>query len=146
MTSRPQLTVAAIIERNRRFAVVEELVEGAVRLNQPAGHLESLESIAEGAIREVKEETGLTFVPTHLVGVYTWHAHQQTVVRICVCGETTGELNFAPSDPDIVACHWKSWDDLRADQALLRSPLVLAGVEDYLNGIRYPLALLQTLN
>ncbi|MEX2367769.1 MAG: NUDIX domain-containing protein, partial [Pseudohongiellaceae bacterium] len=57
MIFQPHLTVAAVIEQNGRFLMVEESVEGRIVLNQPAGHVESGESFIEAAIRETLEET-----------------------------------------------------------------------------------------
>ncbi|KMN47150.1 7,8-dihydro-8-oxoguanine-triphosphatase, partial [Chromobacterium violaceum] len=37
---KPNATVAAIIERDGRFLMVEEETPAGLRLNQPAGHLE----------------------------------------------------------------------------------------------------------
>ncbi|HEX9082550.1 MAG TPA: NUDIX domain-containing protein, partial [Holophagaceae bacterium] len=66
------LTVAAVIERQGRFLVVEETdgVSPERVFNQPAGHVEPGESLVDAVRREVKEETGLAFTPTALVGIY----------------------------------------------------------------------------
>lgn len=41
-------------------------------LNQPAGHLESNESLIEAIVRETQEETAWQFEPTALIGIYRW--------------------------------------------------------------------------
>ena len=63
---KPNTTVACVIEANGKYLLVEELIEGKIEYNQPAGHLEANESIIDACIREVKEETGLEIKP-HLV-------------------------------------------------------------------------------
>ena len=40
MVWKPSVTVAAVIERDGRFLLVEERIDGRLVLNQPAGHLE----------------------------------------------------------------------------------------------------------
>ena len=37
---KPSATVAAVIERDGRFLLVEERIDGRLVLNQPAGHLD----------------------------------------------------------------------------------------------------------
>ena len=37
---KPNVTVAAMIERDGRFLLVEEETDDGIRLNQPAGHLD----------------------------------------------------------------------------------------------------------
>ncbi len=59
MSDKVSVTVAAVIERDGRFLLVEEETDNGVRLNQPAGHLEPDESIVAGAARETLEETRL---------------------------------------------------------------------------------------
>ena len=47
MVWKPNVTVAAVIEQDGEFLLVEELTEFGARFNQPAGHLEPNESIVE---------------------------------------------------------------------------------------------------
>jgi 8-oxo-dGTP pyrophosphatase MutT (NUDIX family) len=55
---KPAVTVAAIIERDGRFLLIEEHTSDGMRLNQPAGHLDPHESLEEAVRRETYEETG----------------------------------------------------------------------------------------
>lgn len=143
----PRLTVAAVIERNGRFLMVEERVEGRLVLNQPAGHLEHGEGIAEGAVRETLEETGWRLVPEAVVGLYLWRVPGATVhiLRTLVCGSAEAPAGEPELDAGIVATHWLDYAGVRARSDVLRSPLVLRGIEDYLAGRRLPLDLLYRL-
>ena len=60
---KPNVTVAAVIEQDGRFLVVEEQTSEGLRLNSPAGHLDPGESPAEGCARETLEETAHRFTP-----------------------------------------------------------------------------------
>ncbi len=67
---KPSVTVAAIIERQGKFLLVEEETSDGVRFNQPAGHLDPGESLIAAASREALEETAHEFTPDALIGVY----------------------------------------------------------------------------
>ena len=69
---KPNVTVAALIEREGRFLLVEEETEDGLRFNQPAGHLDEGESLVAACAREAMEETAWAFRPTALVGIYQW--------------------------------------------------------------------------
>ena len=69
---KPNVTVAAVVERDGRFLVVEEETDDGLRFNQPAGHLEKGESLVAAAAREALEETAHRFRPEFLVGIYQW--------------------------------------------------------------------------
>jgi phosphatase NudJ len=147
---RPSVTVAAIIEKDGRFLLVEEETSHGLRLNNPAGHLDPGESLAEGCAREALEETAWHFRPTHLVGMYMSRFIKKadgediTYLRFAFCGEL-GELEAGrPLDHGIVATHWLSADEMRATADRHRSPLVLRCMDDYLAGVRYPLSMLYT--
>jgi ADP-ribose pyrophosphatase YjhB (NUDIX family) len=141
---KPRVTVAAIIEENGRFLVVEELDAGQRVFNQPAGHLEPGETLTEAVIREVREETARSFIPEALVGLYRWvHPRKGlTFLRATFCGQTGRADSGSELDPDIIDTHWMSREELAARPESLRSPLVLRGIDDYLAGRRYPLSLL----
>jgi 8-oxo-dGTP pyrophosphatase MutT (NUDIX family) len=141
---RPAVTVATIVERDGRYLVVEEETRFGLRLNQPAGHLESGESIAAGAIRETLEETGWRVRPTELVGIYTWSAEGSGVTFVRFTFAATAEEHEAsrPLDNGIVRTLWLSYDELAARRAEHRSPLVLRCVEDYRAGRRWPPAMI----
>lgn len=140
---KPNVTVAALIERKGRFLLVEENTADGVRLNQPAGHLEPGESIVAACARETLEETAFAFTPTHLLGVYLWRSAADTAwLRFAF----TGELGaFDPSralDEGIIRTLWLTADELSARQAEHRSPLVKRCVDDYRHGRRYPIDLI----
>lgn len=147
---RPSVTVAAIIERDGRFLLVEEETADGLKLNNPAGHLDPGESPAEACAREALEETAHVFAPTALLGVYVSryeHAasgEDITYLRFAFCGEL-GEHDAArPLDHGIVRTLWLTPEQMRASAARHRSPLVLRCMEDYLAGARYPLSVVFT--
>lgn len=147
MTWRPDLTVAAIVQREDRFLLVEERVGGAVVFNQPAGHVEDGESIPDAAIRETLEETAWGFVPRHLLGLYLWRnpANGRSTLRVAIVGDVEHHEPQRRLDRGILATHWMNREALLAQAARLRSPLVLRCVDDCLAGQRLPLAALAHL-
>jgi 8-oxo-dGTP pyrophosphatase MutT (NUDIX family) len=134
------VTVAAIIERDDRFLLVEELVGGLAVLNQPAGHLEHGESLPHAVARETLEETGYRFEPTNLVGIYVWQCENGTTfLRVAFCGAHTPPTGPPRLDEGIIGVQWLTRSQILGRERDLRSPLVLRCLDDYLSGIRYPL-------
>jgi 8-oxo-dGTP pyrophosphatase MutT (NUDIX family) len=144
MSDKVSVTVAAVIEVDGRFLLVEENTDDGVRLNQPAGHLEADESIVAGAARETLEETAHQFVPRALVGVYRWRhpASGVVYVRFAFAGDLGAQEAGRALDEGILRALWLTPEELRARSERHRSPLVMRCVEDYLAGRRYPLDLL----
>lgn len=144
MLWKPNVTVAAVTEREGRFLLVEERTEFGVRYNQPAGHLEYGESLLAAAARETLEETGYTLQPTCLIGIYSYPTQtgELTYLRFAFGGEVRGHDPERRLDDEIIAAHWLSLEEVRALQAQHRSPMVLRCIEDWLAGRRYPLDLL----
>jgi len=144
MTWRPNVTVAAVVERAGRFLLVEERQDGRVVLNQPAGHLEAGETLPQAVQREVREETGERFRPQALVGVYLYPKPQGgvTYLRFCFAGEVAAEPPAAVNEPCILGSVWLEREELLQRRADWRSPMVLRCIDDYLAGHRHPLELL----
>jgi 8-oxo-dGTP pyrophosphatase MutT (NUDIX family) len=141
MVWKPDVTVAAIAERDGQFLLVEERIRGQLVFNQPAGHLEEGETLLQAVVRETLEETGWQFEPQWLLGVYLWRGHHgHTTLRFAFIGKVD---HFEPGralDPPIIATHWLTREAVAAQTGRLRTPLVLRCIDDYLAGRRAPLA------
>lgn len=146
---KPSVTVAAIIERDGRFLLVEEETSDGIRFNQPAGHLDPNESLIEAAARETMEEAAYEFTPTALVGVYMSRyvssrtRKEVTYLRFAFSGEL-GQVHDRPLDEGILRTVWMTREEMLACEEKHRSPLVLRCVDDYLAGKRAPLSLIYT--
>ena len=144
MIWKPHVTVAAVVQRDGKFLLVEEETEAGLAFNQPAGHLEEGESLVAAVVRETLEETAYHFKPTHLVGIYNWQHPTKgiTYLRFTFAGELRGYEAGRQLDEGIVAARWLTLDEVRATQARHRSPMILRCCEDALAGKAYPLDLL----
>lgn len=147
---KPSVTVAAIIERDGRFLLVEEHTPEGLRLNNPAGHLDPGESPITACAREALEETGHGFEPAALVGVYLSRFQREstgedvTYLRLAFSGVLGAREPGRCLDHGIVRTLWMTPDEVRASAGRHRSPLVLRCMEDYLQGRRFPLDLVHT--
>jgi phosphatase NudJ len=146
---RPSVTVAAVIERDGRYLLVEEETTDGVRLNNPAGHLDPGESPLQAVVREALEETAHHFTPQAVLGIYLSRFQRAssgedvTYLRIAFRG-TVGEAEPGRAlDEPILRTLWMTPGEVRASVARHRSPLLLRCIEDHLAGNRYPLELLQ---
>jgi len=145
---KPSVTVAAVVERDGRFLLVEEHTESGLRINQPAGHLDPGETLQHAVAREALEETAHPFKPTALLGVYLWRSpdpsRTTTFLRFAFTGEVGDAIAGRALDHGIVRTLWLSRQELALHAAQWRSPLVGRCIDDYLSGQRYPLDLLYT--
>ena len=142
---KPNVTVAALIEREGRFLLVEEETDDGLRFNQPAGHLDEGESLVAACAREALEETAWRFTPTALVGVYQWPRPRGdiTYLRFAFAGEL-GEFEAGrPLDTGILRAVWMSPAEIEATRDRHRSPLIQQCVQDWLAGRRYPLEVIR---
>ncbi|RMA59645.1 NUDIX domain-containing protein [Acidovorax sp. 100] len=147
---KPNVTVAALIERDGRFLLVEEETTDGLKLNNPAGHLDPGESPIQACAREVLEETAHDFEPTALIGVYlnrftkTRTGDDITYMRFAFAGTLGTHHDWRTLDTGIVRTLWLTADEIRACPERHRSPLLLRCLEDYLAGQRFPLTLVHT--
>jgi 8-oxo-dGTP pyrophosphatase MutT (NUDIX family) len=141
MIWKPDVTVAALVERDGRFLFVEEHTVDGVRLNQPAGHLDEGETLIAACAREALEETAHRVAVESLVGVYHWRrpAGDITYVRFAFACRDLGEEAGRALDTGIIRAVWLTPEEFAAQPERHRSPMVLRCLQDYLKRARYPL-------
>jgi phosphatase NudJ len=145
----PAVTLAAIVEHQGRFLLVEERTPEGLRLNNPAGHLEQGETPLAGVVRECLEETARHFTPQALVGIYMSRfqrpargdtpAQDVTYLRLAYTGPVSAPEPGRTLDEPIERTLWLTPTEMREQSARMRSPLVLQCMEDHLAGKRLPL-------
>lgn len=140
----PHITVATVIEQDDKFLLVYENDNGKQVYNQPAGHWEQGESLFAAAIRETLEETALDIELTAFIGNYIYQSPVNGVVyhRSAFSGRVIANTAHA-LDPEIIDVVWLSYDEIRAKQHQVRSPLVLQVIDDYRSGQSYPLEMIK---
>ncbi|QEW07973.1 NUDIX hydrolase [Nitrincola iocasae] len=146
MPFHPHVTVAALIQRQGRYLLVEEGDPANPVFNQPAGHIEAGETPVEACIREVLEETGWQARPEHLIGIYLLNLqHKEKIYyRFGFKAEALEQIT-EQLDSDIIACHWLTLAEITQlqQQGRLRSDLVMQLIEDDLKGRQFPLDLIR---
>ena len=146
---KPSVTVAAIIERDGKFLLVEEETSEGIRFNQPAGHLDPGESLTHAVSRETLEETAFEFTPDALVGIYmsryvsSRSNEAVTYLRFAFTG-ALGKWHDQPLDAGILRTVWMTPEEMHSTQEKQRSPLVMQCVDDFLSGKRHDLSILST--
>jgi 8-oxo-dGTP pyrophosphatase MutT (NUDIX family) len=142
----PHVTVATVIEDSGRYLLVEERdkVTREMVFNQPAGHLEPNETVEQAALRETLEETGWEVALTGILGtaLYTAPSNRTTYYRTTFLARPISAVEGAVLDADIHAIHWLDYEAIIENSARMRSPLVLASIEQHRRGICYPLDLI----
>ena len=141
----PRVTVATVVARDGRYLIVEDRdkTSGKMVFNQPAGHLEPGESLVDAAYRETLEETRWEVGLSAVLGIALYKApNDNTYLRTTFLATPEREQTERELDPDISAVHWMTHEELLAQSGKMRSPLVLAAIEQHRKGICYPLDLI----
>ena len=100
---RPAVTVAAVIERDGRYLLVEEHTPEGLRLNNPAGHLDPGETPEQGVSRECLEETGYR---CKLIGLLPQRYQGTTGTTVFFVGVPEGAQQ--PFGPETEETRWVS--------------------------------------
>lgn len=140
----PHVVVAAIVERDGRYLIVEEMIAGERRLNQPAGHWEQGETLIEAVQRETLEESAWEIEPRSVLGVYVWQPASlpYPFVRFAFVADALRHHPDRSLDEGILRALWLTPDELLARSDELRSPSVMQCIEDHRAGRSYPLSMI----
>jgi 8-oxo-dGTP pyrophosphatase MutT (NUDIX family) len=130
------------------YLLVQESKPSAwFRYNLPAGKPEVGETLAEAAVREADEETGLRVSVSHLIGIYQCPQTSEGfgVVNFVFYSEVTGgTLKPSPSHPDV---RYFSTNEIEALEAkrMVRGRHISLAISDHGRGQRFPLDVIQTV-
>ncbi|BFM11718.1 NUDIX hydrolase [Simiduia litorea] len=130
----PHVTVAVIVERSGKYLFVRENTDQGVRLNQPAGHVEQGETLAQAACRETLEETGYQVSLNGFVSLtsYTAASNGTTYFRATFSANDAKQIPNATLDPEIIEPVWLSREELEQQRRIWRSPLVGDVIDQYI--------------
>ena len=142
-----KITVAAVIKNSEnKFLMVEENTSDGIKINQPAGHLEKNETVVNAVIREVKEETGLVFLPLSLISVHQLFLNSSSFFRFNFYGEVDSNSKPFSNEKQILKITWLDESYLEKKKKMLRSKCVLAAINDFNRGLKMPLSTIKNLN
>lgn len=140
----PHVTVATIVEDQGRFLMVEEIKDNRHVLNQPAGHLEPNETLLAAALRETLEETAWQVELTGIIGIYLFTGDNGIdYQRVCFAAKPIRHNANIPLDEGIIQALWLTKEQLLAESAKWRNPMIMTCINDYLAGHIYPLSIIR---
>ena len=112
---RPQVGVGVIVTRNKQVLLIKrQHSHGAGTWSTPGGHLEYGEAPQECAIREVREETGVTInsVVFRAITNDVFEAEQKHYLTIWLEGSYVAGEPVVQAPQELSAVGWFSWGSL----------------------------------
>jgi len=142
----------AIVEKDGEILLVKEKKEIAKdEWNHPAGWIEIGEDPVYTIKKEMAEETGFEFEPTHILGIYSYHEKKLKEkfgiiphpIKIIFLGKITGRAKDKFLADEIAEVKWFSPEEIEAmNKKTLRDSDIKIMVRDYFSGKKYSLDLL----
>ncbi len=135
--------VSVVIREAGRILLVQEAKqENRERWNLPGGHLEETETLTQGTLREVFEETRLHVVLEGLIGIYTTVRPGYQAFRFVFAAPHSGGEAFAGDD--ILAVRWATPEEiaLLTDIELVSPAMFRRILSDFQHNSLTPLSLL----
>ncbi len=129
-----KIVVGGLVVKGKELAIVREKKKEIAGLwNLPVGGLDENEKIADGARREIEEETGLKVKLEKLVGVYQKPRRPDgtNVLKfIFLASVVSGTLKCPP---DLQEVKWISFEELKKvpDSQLREAAVIQMAVQDY---------------
>lgn len=99
--------VSTVVKSDNRILIIQEGKKSCFgKWNVPSGHLEEDENILNGALREVKEETGLDIKLDRLVGVYNNKYENNNSIQFSFLAETDSPKKLTFDHEEILDARW----------------------------------------
>lgn len=144
MTSEAINLVVTVIEKENKYLLVQEAQEKCFgKWGLPGGHLDTNETLFEGAKREVKEETGCDAELTGVCQIGNRVYEECTYIAIVFTAKLLNEeISFDKSE--ILDVKWFSYEEILAMRSEIRNePMVIGAIENARNGIVAPLGIVK---
>lgn len=138
------IVVGGVIGKENKFLLVQEAKKDcAFKWNLPAGRLDEGETILEGAIREIKEETGLQVELKGILQIGNKKLNNVDLISIIFLAHPlTDKIKF--DYEEIKDVKWFTYEEIINMKENLRSPeLIIAAIEKAYNNDYAPLDLIK---
>lgn len=107
-----KVIVGGVIEKDGKVLLVQEAQKRCYgKWNIPAGHLDFNETIMQGAIREIKEETGCDVELTGVVGIQNRVLEDDIFIQIIFSTKLINE-NIKYDKNEILDVKWYDYNDI----------------------------------
>ncbi len=105
--------VSTFVKCNDEILLIQEGKQNCYgKWNVPSGHLEENEDILSGAIREVREETGLDVELSSLIGVYNNQFENSNSIQFVFLAKTEDLADLAFDHKEILDAKWVKFDEV----------------------------------
>lgn len=142
-----KVIVGGIIEKDGKYLLVQEAQEKAYKKwNFPAGHLDFNESLKQGAIREIKEETGCDVELDGVCYIANKVLENDLFVMIAFSAKLINE-NIKFDKEEILDVKWFDYDEIvnKMDNEL-RGNYVKTAVMNHKKKLIEPIDIVNVLN
>lgn len=136
MNTETKVIVGAVIEKDGKYLLVQEAQEKCRgKWNLPAGHLDSGETMVDGAKREVREETGCTVELTGVCQIGSRMKEGEVFASVIFTAELVREeISLDPAE--ILDARWLSYEEIVAMRNEIRNERLLIGaIENVRSGV-----------
>ncbi len=131
-----KVIVGGIVEKNGKVLLVQEAQEKCYgKWNIPAGHLDFNETICQGAIREIKEETGCDVEVTGILSIFQEIKKDDIMIGIVFSTKLTNE-DIQYDKEEILDVQWFDIDEVihGMDDKLRNISFIKSGLINLKNG------------
>ncbi len=137
------VVVGAVIEKDGKYLLVQEAKKRCYeQWNFPAGRLEVNESLGQGAIREVKEETGCDVELNGVCYIANRILEDDLLVMIFFNAKLINEsIKF--NKEEILDVKWLTYDEI--NKKMIRGSYVKKAIANYQNKLIAPIDMVDIL-
>lgn len=139
-----KVIVGVVIEKDGKYLLVQEAKEKCRgKWNLPAGHLDPGETMADGAKREAKEETGCEVELTGVCQIGSRVKENEVFASVIFTTKLIREeIAFDPEE--ILGVKWFDYEEIVAMRGEIRNEgLLIGAIDNVRNGLVAPMGIVE---